>query len=87
MLAVCGVLAACGYKGPLYLPGSPQDHHRPAPPPALLEQLADGGRMVVPVAAADEDEMLTALWRRGSEFESIAIAPCRFVPLIGAEGF
>ncbi|HXF31187.1 MAG TPA: protein-L-isoaspartate(D-aspartate) O-methyltransferase [Solirubrobacterales bacterium] len=58
----------------------------PAPPPALLEQLADGGRMVVPVVAGDE-EMLTAIRRRGSELETIAIAPCRFVPLIGAEGF
>ncbi|HKZ13388.1 MAG TPA: protein-L-isoaspartate(D-aspartate) O-methyltransferase [Solirubrobacterales bacterium] len=58
----------------------------PAPPPALLEQLADGGRMVVPVADGRE-EMLTALRRRGSELESVALAPCRFVPLIGAEGF
>lgn len=58
----------------------------PKPPPALLEQLADGGRMVVPVADGSE-EMLTMLRRRGSEFETIALAPCRFVPLIGAEGF
>ena len=58
----------------------------PQPPPALLEQLADGGRLVVPVADGGE-EMLTALRRHGSEFESLALAPCRFVPLIGAEGF
>jgi protein-L-isoaspartate(D-aspartate) O-methyltransferase len=58
----------------------------PAPPPALLEQLADGGRMVVPVAAGSE-EMLTVLRRRGSELESASLGPCRFVPLIGAEGF
>lgn len=58
----------------------------PAPPPALLEQLADGGRMVVPVADGQE-EMLTALRRHGGELESVALAPCRFVPLIGAEGF
>ncbi len=58
----------------------------PAPPPALLEQLADGGRMVVPVVDGSE-EMLTAIRRRGSELETIALAPCRFVPLIGAEGF
>jgi protein-L-isoaspartate(D-aspartate) O-methyltransferase len=58
----------------------------PKPPSALLEQLADGGRMVVPVADGSE-EMLTVLRRRGSEFETVAIAPCRFVPLIGAEGF
>ncbi len=58
----------------------------PKPPPALLEQLADGGRMVVPVADGSE-EMLTVLRRRGGEFETVALAPCRFVPLIGAEGF
>lgn len=58
----------------------------PAPPPALVEQLAEDGRMVVPVASGEE-EMLTLLRRRGAELESIAIAPCRFVPLIGAEGF
>jgi protein-L-isoaspartate(D-aspartate) O-methyltransferase len=58
----------------------------PVPPPALLEQLADGGRLVVPVAGG-RDEMLTLMRRRGEEFESTAIAPCRFVPLIGAEGF
>jgi protein-L-isoaspartate(D-aspartate) O-methyltransferase len=58
----------------------------PAPPPALLGQLADGGRLVVPVVAGPE-EMLTRLRRRGAELEPTAIAPCRFVPLIGAEGF
>jgi protein-L-isoaspartate(D-aspartate) O-methyltransferase len=63
----------------------------PAPPPALLAQLADGGRMVVPVASEavpeGEREMLTLLRRHGAELETVAIAPCRFVPLIGAEGF
>lgn len=58
----------------------------PAPPPALLSQLADGGRMVVPIAG-EREEALTLLRRRGSEVESKVIAPCRFVPLIGAEGF
>jgi len=58
----------------------------PAPPPALIDQLAEGGRMVVPVAEGNE-EMLTALRRHGDELESTAITPCRFVPLIGAEGF
>ena len=58
----------------------------PAPPPTLLEQLADGGRIVVPVAD-DGEEMLTMIRRRGAELETVAIASCRFVPLIGAEGF
>lgn len=58
----------------------------PAPPRALIEQLAEGGRLVVPVAEGKE-EMLTLLRRHGAELESTAISPCRFVPLIGAEGF
>jgi protein-L-isoaspartate(D-aspartate) O-methyltransferase len=58
----------------------------PAPPPALLAQLADAGRMVVPIAA-EHGEMLTVLRRCGEETESTAIAPCRFVPLLGEEGF
>src|SRR6201999_1189535 len=55
----------------------------PAPPPTLLAQLADGGRMVVPVVSkagsGGEREMLIVLRRHGTEFESAAIAPCRFV--------
>jgi protein-L-isoaspartate(D-aspartate) O-methyltransferase len=58
----------------------------PTPPPALLRQLAEGGRLVVPVVSGPE-EMLTILTRHGDELDSRAIAPCRFVPLIGAEGF
>jgi protein-L-isoaspartate(D-aspartate) O-methyltransferase len=58
----------------------------PAPPPALLSQLGDGGRLVVPIVAG-EAEMLTVLRRRDDGFGSEAIGPCRFVPLIGEEGF
>jgi protein-L-isoaspartate(D-aspartate) O-methyltransferase len=58
----------------------------PAPPPALLDQLVDGGRLVVPIASGEAD-MLTALRRCGGRFESVEIGPCRFVPLIGEEGF
>ena len=58
----------------------------PAAPPALLEQLADGGRLVVPIVNGRE-EMLTLLRRHGAEIETTELSPCRFVPLIGAEGF
>ena len=58
----------------------------PAPPPALLAQLAEGGRLVVPIAAG-EVEALTLLRRRGEELESTSLGPCRFVPLIGEEGY
>jgi protein-L-isoaspartate(D-aspartate) O-methyltransferase len=58
----------------------------PAPPPALIEQLADGGRLVVPVSGGEAD-MLTVLRRAGDGVERRALGPCRFVPLIGEEGF
>ena len=58
----------------------------PAPPPALLEQLADGGRLVLPVAAGEAD-MLTLLRRRAGRVETTSLGPCRFVPLIGEGGF
>jgi protein-L-isoaspartate(D-aspartate) O-methyltransferase len=59
----------------------------PAAPPALIGQLAEGGRMVVPIAGGKRTDLLTLLRRRGDEVESETIGPCRFVPLIGEEGF
>jgi len=58
----------------------------PAPPPSLLAQLAPGGRMVIPLAEAGVD-VLTLLRSGDAGTESTVIAPCRFVPLVGEEGF
>ena len=65
----------------------------PAPPPTLIEQLSVGGRLVVPIATEAAD-MLTVFRRVGEELgtegeglERAVIGPCRFVPLIGSEGF
>ncbi len=58
----------------------------PAAPQALLAQLADGGRLVVPIAA-DSADMLTVFRRRGEDLLVEEIGPCRFVPLIGEEGY
>jgi protein-L-isoaspartate(D-aspartate) O-methyltransferase len=58
----------------------------PAPPRTLLGQLADGGRMVVPIAT-DGPDLLTLFRRAGTKLVREEIAPCRFVPLIGEEGF
>jgi protein-L-isoaspartate(D-aspartate) O-methyltransferase len=58
----------------------------PAPPRTLLEQLSDGGRLVAPIAARGSD-MLTAFERHGDGFLEERIGPCRFVPLLGDEGF
>ena len=65
----------------------------PAPPPTLIEQLSVGGRLVVPIATEAAD-MLTVFRRvadelgpEGEGLERAVIGPCRFVPLIGSEGF
>ena len=58
----------------------------PAPPRTLLAQLGPAGRLVVPVAA-DAVDVLTRFRREGEEFVEEVIGPCRFVPLIGDEGF
>jgi protein-L-isoaspartate(D-aspartate) O-methyltransferase len=66
----------------------------PAPPRALLDQLVVGGRLVVPIAT-DRADMLIAYERTGEApdpatgegLELTVIGPCRFVPLIGEEGF
>jgi protein-L-isoaspartate(D-aspartate) O-methyltransferase len=58
----------------------------PAAPPALIDQLSDGGRLVVPVSGDDAD-ILTVVQRSGDRIETSELGPCRFVPLIGEEGF
>lgn len=59
----------------------------PSVPPALRSQLADGGRLVMPVGARDGCQQLVRVRRRGDRFEQDELAPVRFVPLIGAQGF
>jgi len=58
----------------------------PSTPRTLLNQLAAAGRLVVPIAAEGAD-LLTVFERRGEELRREEIGPCRFVPLIGEEGF
>jgi protein-L-isoaspartate(D-aspartate) O-methyltransferase len=58
----------------------------PHVPPALEEQLAEGGRLLIPLGSKEE-QMLTLLTKRGGRLERRDITPVRFVPLIGAGGW
>lgn len=58
----------------------------PHVPPALGEQLAEGGRLLLPVGSRDE-QMLTVYTKREGQLVSRDITPVRFVPLIGAGGW
>jgi protein-L-isoaspartate(D-aspartate) O-methyltransferase len=58
----------------------------PEAPHSLLAELASSGRLVVPIATGSAD-LLTAFTRQNGSLSQETIGPCRFVPLIGAEGF
>lgn len=49
-------------------------------PQALLDQLADGGRLVIPVG--DQTQILKLITREGDSFKEQQIEAVRFVPLV-----
>jgi protein-L-isoaspartate(D-aspartate) O-methyltransferase len=58
----------------------------PEAPHSLIGQLRSSGRLVVPIATGSVD-MLTLFKREDGDLRQETIGPCRFVPLIGVEGF
>lgn len=52
-------------------------------PAALLQQLADGGRLVIPVGT--QEQILRVFSREGEKFTSRDIEAVRFVPLVPGE--
>ena len=91
--AGCGanVRVICG-DGSLGFPaGAPYDAisvaaGAPKVPPALLEQLNDPGRLVIPVGDLDEQQ-LRVISRNAGELTTQMSAVCRFVPLRGGAGW
>jgi protein-L-isoaspartate(D-aspartate) O-methyltransferase len=58
----------------------------PSAPAPLIEQLAGGGRMIVPVGDAENQE-LHLIERTDGVLRTTMLEPCRFVPLVGAHGW
>jgi protein-L-isoaspartate(D-aspartate) O-methyltransferase len=56
-----------------------------APPPALLEQLAVGGRLVIPIGRRHGDQVLTVYEREADGVSERHDTHCRFVPLVADE--
>jgi protein-L-isoaspartate(D-aspartate) O-methyltransferase len=58
----------------------------PRTPQPLLDQLSDGGRLVLPVGNI-EGQVLERWTRRGETFDCDRAAPVCFVPLVGEHGW
>lgn len=58
----------------------------PQTPPPLLDQLADGGRLVTPVGSRGSQDLVRVV-RRGAELVEERLSPVAFVPLIGQFGW
>lgn len=58
----------------------------PSVPTALLDQLAPGGRLLIPIGN-QEEQRLTLFRRTDTGFEQQEIVECQFVPLIGRFGW
>jgi protein-L-isoaspartate(D-aspartate) O-methyltransferase len=58
----------------------------PRVPPPLLEQLTDNGRLVLPVAVADQ-QLLEVITRHGDEYGERVVTAVAFVPMRGKHGW
>lgn len=58
----------------------------PNVPEPLKEQLADNGRMIIPVGDRYTQELIK-ITRKGESFEQESLGGCRFVNLIGVHGW
>jgi protein-L-isoaspartate(D-aspartate) O-methyltransferase len=58
----------------------------PRVPPPLFEQLAEGGRLIIPVGTAAGQDLELVRKVRGHA-DTVRLDGCRFVPLVGREGF
>ena len=83
------VLVADGSQGlPEYAPfgGIMVTAAAPRVPVPLKEQLADGGRLVLPVGE-QAGQILECWERQGDDFSRERVAPVAFVPLVGEHGW
>lgn len=55
----------------------------PSIPEKLVNQLADGGRMMIPVGSTSASQDLILVQRRGTKIEETFIEKVKFVPLVG----
>lgn len=55
-------------------------------PAALVEQLGEGGVMVIPIGATTFDQELRVMQKSGDSMSTVATLPVRFVPMVRGGG-
>lgn len=75
-----------------YPPAAPYDAivvaaAAPWPPPALVQQLLPGGRLVIPVGDLVEQHLMVYRRRGDGGLDARDTGPCRFVPLVSPDAF
>lgn len=75
-----GYAVAAPYEAILVTAGSPRV------PQALIDQLAGGGRLVIPIGGR-EMQQLHLFVRRGEDFSDKTLEAVQFVPLVGKQGW
>ena len=86
-LEYANATVVCGDGSQGHPPGAPYDAvvvtaAASSIPPALIDQLAEGGRLVIPVGPPSLSQNLTLITRMGDEPTSKPFCPVRFVPLV-----
>jgi protein-L-isoaspartate(D-aspartate) O-methyltransferase len=75
-----GLLAHSPFEGIIITAATPRV------PPLLLEQLTEGGHLVLPIGG-EKGQMLERWTRRGDRYRHEDITPVAFVPLRGKLGW
>ncbi len=86
-LGYANATVVCGDGSQGHPPGAPYDAvvvtaAASSVPPLLVDQLADGGRLVIPVGPPSFSQNLTLIRRVGDKITSERFCPVRFVPLV-----
>lgn len=86
-LGYANATVVCGDGSQGHPPGAPYDAvvvtaAASSVPPLLVDQLPDGGRLVIPVGPPSFSQNLTLIRRVGDEITSERFCPVRFVPLV-----
>ena len=85
------ITIVCGDGSLGYPPRCPYDAisvaaGSPATPPKLVEQLNDPGMLVIPIGTRAEQDLHVVRKERG-KITTRVLSGCRFVPLLGSEGW